>query len=206
MLRHSRKHTQVLGIPAGSVHEEASQVRFWTRCPLPSIEKYYFSRSRCTTYEETPVGKNTLSVMVKQICAEAGVGKKTNHSLRASGASAMFEAHVPEKIIQKTTGHRSLEALCTYERVSTDQHQAVSKVLMANASFETGDGQRERSKVQVVTHRSGGAENMARVFGDITNCTIGSITVHVNPTITVYSSDIEKEFDEVVASADNTEF
>jgi len=34
------------------------------------------------------------------------------------------------------TGHRSIEALRTYERVSTDQQKAVSKVLMANASFE----------------------------------------------------------------------
>ncbi len=163
---------------------------------MKKLPKYAFEqdvlylRSKSTTpadpdapwYEEAPVGKSTLSVMVKQICAEAGVEKKTNHSLRASGASAMFQAHVPEKIIQKTTGHRSLEALRTYDRISTDQHKAVSKVL-ANTSFENGDGQRDqlqRSKVQVISHRSGGAENIARVFGDITNCTIGSITVHVN--------------------------
>ena len=39
-------------------------------------------------YEEAAVGKNTLSVMVKQTCAEAGIGRKTNHSLHAN-----FENH-----------------------------------------------------------------------------------------------------------------
>ena len=79
--------------------------------------------------------------MVKEMCGEAGIGKKTNHSLRASGASAMFRANVPEKIIQRTTGHRSIEALRTYEQVSTEQQKAVSKVLMTNGSFEKGGEQ-----------------------------------------------------------------
>ena len=35
----------------------------------------------------------------------------TNHSLRASGASTLFQSEVPEKIIQQITGHRSLNAL-----------------------------------------------------------------------------------------------
>ena len=65
--------------------------------------------------------------MVKEMCAEAGIGKKTNHSLRASGASAMFRANAPEQIIQRTTGHRSIEALRTYERVSTEQQRLYRK-------------------------------------------------------------------------------
>ena len=40
-------------------------------------------------YEEAAVGKNTLSVMVKEMCAEPGIGGKTNHSLRATEASAV---------------------------------------------------------------------------------------------------------------------
>ena len=56
-------------------------------------------------YDEAPVGKNTLATMVKEMCTEAGFDNKTNHSLRATRTSAMFRANVPEKIIQKTTGH-----------------------------------------------------------------------------------------------------
>ena len=50
--------------------------------------------------------------MVQKMCADAGIsGKKTNHNLRATGASQRFQAYVPEKVIQERTGHRSLEAL-----------------------------------------------------------------------------------------------
>ena len=56
-----------------------------------------------------------------------GVG--TNHSLRATGATCLFNAGMPEKVIQKTTGHRSIKALKGYEKVSMDQHQASTRVL-----------------------------------------------------------------------------
>jgi len=49
----------------------------------------------------------------------------------------MFRAIEPEKIIQKMTGHWSIEALHVYERVCTDQQKAVYKTLMANG-FEFG--------------------------------------------------------------------
>ena len=62
-------------------------------------------------YDEAPVGKNTLATMVKEMCTEAGFDNKTNHSLHATGTSTIFRANVPEKIIQKTTGHQSIEAL-----------------------------------------------------------------------------------------------
>jgi len=83
-------------------------------------------------YDKAPVRKNSLSAMMKEMCKEAGLDKKTNHSLRATGTSAMFRANVPEKIIQKTTGHRSIEALRSYERISEEQHRAVPRVMMTN--------------------------------------------------------------------------
>ena len=68
--------------------------------------------------------------MLKEICSEAGItGHKTNHSLRTTGASELFEAGVPEKIIKERTGHHSLEALYIYEHTTFKQHQAVSSIL-----------------------------------------------------------------------------
>ena len=37
------------------------------------------------------------------------LGNKTNHSLRAYSATKLYNAGVPEKVIQDRTGHRSLE-------------------------------------------------------------------------------------------------
>ena len=44
--------------------------------------------------------------MLKDMCFEAGIaGHKTNHSLRVTGASELFQAGVLEKIIKERTGH-----------------------------------------------------------------------------------------------------
>ena len=76
----------------------------------------------------TAVGKNTLSKYVKLMCDDAGIERKTNHSLRATGATAMFSAEVPEKMIKGVTGHKSSQALHLYERPTVSQQQALSKV------------------------------------------------------------------------------
>lgn len=74
-----------------------------------------------------------LRIMVKNMCTQAGItGHKTNHSLRATGATALYQAGVPENIIQERTGHLSLKGLRQYERTSDDQHQAVARVLAAS--------------------------------------------------------------------------
>ena len=83
-------------------------------------------------YSVTPVGKHTLNDKVKKMCNMAGLsGNKTNHSLRATGATHMYESGVPEKLIQERTGHHSLEALRSYERSNAGQHQTVSAILSA---------------------------------------------------------------------------
>ena len=71
------------------------------------------------------MGKNKLADMVKEMCADAGLPRKTNHSLRATGATTLFQSGVPEHIIQKTTGHRTISALRMYEQVSSKQQQGV---------------------------------------------------------------------------------
>ena len=84
-------------------------------------------------YYSSPVGERKLNSMVKEMFAAVGITGKTNHSLRATGASALFQANVPEKIIQERTGHRSVKALRLYERTTEKQHQDVSEVLSARS-------------------------------------------------------------------------
>ena len=46
------------------------------------------------------------------MASEAGLsGNYTNHSLRVTGTTSLFDAGVPEAIIQKRTGHKSVDAL-----------------------------------------------------------------------------------------------
>ena len=73
--------------------------------------------------------------MVKEMCSDSGIGgNKTNHSLRATAASELFHAGVPEKVIQQRTGHLSLGGLRQYEKVTTTQQQAVCRVLSVNTN------------------------------------------------------------------------
>ena len=81
-------------------------------------------------YSSVPIGKHSLHAKMKNMCSEAGIsGHKTNHSLRATAATEMFRRGAPEKLIQERTGHRSIEALRTYERLDEVQHKAVSTML-----------------------------------------------------------------------------
>ena len=64
--------------------------------------------------------------MVKTICKSAGISNKTNHSLRATSATEMFQAGVPEKGIQKISGHRSVAGLRLYGRISGEQKVATA--------------------------------------------------------------------------------
>ena len=60
--------------------------------------------------------ESMLTNKIKTMCEKAKFnGNETNHSLRASSATSLFDSGVPEIIIQARTGHRSLEALRAFE-------------------------------------------------------------------------------------------
>ena len=64
-----------------------------------------------------PLGHNKLNSMVKIMMSEAGVeGYYTNHSLRATAVSRLFQNDVDDKhkLIKGVTGHRS-DALQGYK-------------------------------------------------------------------------------------------
>ena len=82
------------------------------------------------------------------------------HGSKNYSATTLFQKLVPEKV----TGHRSLEALRTYENISTDQHKEVSKVLMSNL--------KSSQSVQVAVNP------MSGFLGGINGCSIGNITVN----------------------------
>ena len=116
-------------------------------------------------YDNIAVEKNSLRTMVKDMFAKVDIAGKNNHSLRATGATTLFQNDVPERVIQKVTGHRSLEALRTYERISTEQHKNVSEVVMNNV---------QQNSIKTTAIVAG----PDCLFGGINGCTIGNITVN----------------------------
>lgn len=117
------------------------------RCPVRILERY---NSLCPTkrpgdafylqplkkpkpdcwFSTKPLGHNTLNNMVKEMCKAAGViGFKTNHSLRATTATRLYQAGVDEQLIMERTGHRSLDEVRSYKRTSSEQVEALSSIL-----------------------------------------------------------------------------
>ena len=91
-----------------------------------------------TWFSARPIGHNTLEHTVARLCSAAGIqGFRTNHSLRATAATRLYQAGVDEQLIMETTGHRSLEGVRSYKRTSDDQKQVLSDILNTRSSVQT---------------------------------------------------------------------
>ncbi len=154
------------------------------------------------------------------MCKDAGITEsKTNHSLRATGASALFNAQVPEKLIKGVTGHKSSQALQLYERPTQMQEMAVSRVLTAGAlhltlqqeqqqqqhTIPSVQRQQELSAIplqntETIVSKSGTSRFMGSLFNGLNNCTINitpnNFTVNVQTT-TEREADNCQEFDDL---------
>lgn len=60
-------------------------------------------------------------------------GFYSNHSLRATCATRLFQKGVDEQLIAHKTGHRS-NAIRAYKRASVDQEKEVSDIIQAGSS------------------------------------------------------------------------
>ena len=53
----------------------------------------------------------------------------SNHSLRVTAATRLFQSGTDEQLIMDRTGHRSIDGIRAYKRISQDQEKEVSSVL-----------------------------------------------------------------------------
>ena len=122
-----RCHVYLLDLYRSKLPPEAIEMDHFYYYPREGVD---LSNSSAPWYTIKKIGQNPLQKMVKNMCEEAGIkGRKTNHSLRATAATQLYAAGVPEKLIQERTGHRSLTALREYERTTPQQQKAVSSLL-----------------------------------------------------------------------------
>ena len=124
-----KDHVGILDLYLSKVPQEACGLneRFYLH---PMMRSYEVNLWFC----KTPLGVHKIQSMVKDMCKDASVdGNFTNHSLRATGATVLFNGGVPEHLIQQRTGHKSLGALRLYERPSADQSVVFSNLLNLNS-------------------------------------------------------------------------
>ena len=116
------------------------------RCPVRLTKKYlalcppFFAKNNfylkaltktrpSQWYANQVVGQNTLGKVVKELMNAVEIeGFFTNHSLRRTGSTRLFQAGVDRKLIKEATGHTS-DAVDAYQVTSDQQREAMSKII-----------------------------------------------------------------------------
>ena len=74
------------------------------------------SNPKSAWYKNLPIGQNVLGKTVGRLCMKAGIqGHKTNHSLRATCATRLFDQGIDEQLIMSRTGHRTTTGVRNYK-------------------------------------------------------------------------------------------
>ena len=119
--------------------QDVSQVEsvklLFSKLPKGSCHVFQMVKERIQTddpvwYTGQPLGKNTMSVMIKRISEKAGLSRSfTNHSVRATCITKLAKAGVPDSVIMATSGHKRAESLLSYNRHSNLQRKRTAAVL-----------------------------------------------------------------------------
>ena len=135
------------------------------RCPVRLFGKYIgllpSGKSRGKLYlrpklKKTPIvwyndqlyGKNKISGTVKTLCKLANLqGKFSNHSLRATSASRMFDNKVPEQVIKEIRGHKS-ECVHVYKCTSDAMLKTASASIGGNGQVHDVEGDSDNEKIE----------------------------------------------------------
>ena len=139
--------------------------------PKPTAQQWY-----C----RSPLGHNTLKGMFRSICTTAGLDdptRFTNHSLRRTAATKLYQADFDEQLIAEVTGHRST-AIREYKITSNKQKARVSDALQGqtDASVDL----ESTATVEPKAKRMFTAQAAPVSIKDITAESGASITINLN--------------------------
>ena len=120
------------------------------RCPVRLVEKYmnllpvwgskqnFYVQSLKKPkpfcwYSTMPVGINNVRKVIGRLLKDAGLdGYFTNHSLRRTCATRLFQAGTSSKLVKEITGHVS-DAVNKYQSTSDAQRMAVSSIIQGDS-------------------------------------------------------------------------
>ncbi|XP_062572077.1 uncharacterized protein LOC134234038 [Saccostrea cucullata] len=133
------------------------EIKGHPRCPVSCYKKYLsklnpdnnslwqrpvdsFQSSDGIWYAKQPIGKNTLSKMLPNICKQAGIRNVyKNHSLRATNITVLDVNNFSSRDIMSVSGHKSESSLKSYTgKVGTKRKHEMSQALSA-ALVETSE-------------------------------------------------------------------
>ena len=105
-----------------------------SKCPIdrPDSALYLRPLKEGVWYQKAPVGHNWLVNVIPRLFKQTGVsGKFTNHSLRATTATRLFDAGVNKQLITSRTGQSSTTGVRSYKHVTAQLCEKTSSILNA---------------------------------------------------------------------------
>ena len=148
-----KEHTRIYDCPLGP-HTILGLLKLYLSKLHPDcIWLFQQCRSYATEegpwYKNEPLGVNSLGSMMKQIGEAAGLnGTYTNHCVRATTITVLFNAGVEIQNIQSRTGHRSVQGLQPYIGNPTAEKRRDQAAILQRALGCGGD-RREEEPVQL---------------------------------------------------------
>ena len=125
------------------------------------------------SYTSQRVGINSISSILPELSKKSGIPVRyTNHSLRATAITRMFNAEVEEKVIAEISGYRSLKAQRSYEQTSVPQQQNGSSVI--NTTVEDDEQETKSAGLLSAKQEVMGNDKLPSqaLSGTFNNCTI----------------------------------
>ena len=171
---------------------------YQSKCP-PSRPKdaFYLKPLKNPTeqcwYTSRAIGHHTLDNTVSRMCKSAGIeGFKTNHSLRVTTATRLFQAGVDEQLIMEKTGHHSTDGIRTYKRSSTEQQEAISDILSRSKKPKMDMAGPQNAMVC-------GSRSLITQDLDVTNPSVSSepqssSIIHSNKQLVIHPDNVQRMF------------
>ena len=138
-------------------------------------------------FKRVPLGHCKLAEVVPRLMKSASIpGYFTNHSLRVTAATRLYDAQVDEATIMERTGHRSVEGIRTYKRTSDKLKELSSNILNCDNKRARVVGNGVLSKCDVSNQLSDGenikpqlSASLPRIdFSNARNCTVSINFAH----------------------------
>ena len=124
--------------------------KLYNKCPKNRPDDaFYLTPLRRPTnevwYSVTPLGHNPLSRIVSELMSDGGFeGFYTNHSLRVTCATRLYEAQVDEQLIMGRTAHSSTDGVRAYKRSSKKLKEITSDVLNSRSQDQPGPASKRK--------------------------------------------------------------
>ena len=143
MLTIAIQHVVLLGFSKSTVPHDRPSHAFYLQPLTKPTQSIWYSKK--------PLGYHNTVV---QLCKEAGIpGFKSNHSLRATAATRLYQSGIDEQLVIERTGHRRLEGVRSYKRTTDTQRETLSDILNKNPRIESSTVEKSNSDSYSTTYQ-----------------------------------------------------